>query len=55
MQLNEELFRRGSENASIYSFGRKIDFILKDGNDNELNTNEFKKVDISTLVITGNK
>jgi hypothetical protein len=52
MQLNEEMFIRGFENLNVYSFGRKIDFILKDSEDNELNTNAFKKVDISTLVVT---
>ncbi|CAO3703367.1 unnamed protein product [Rhizopus stolonifer] len=51
MQLNDELFRRESSSTGTYSFGRKIDFIMKDSDDNELNTNEFKKFDTSTLVI----
>lgn len=47
MQWNEELFHRRSYDSSSYSFGRKIDFILKDS---ELNTNEFKKKDVSAAV-----
>lgn len=45
MQLNEELFRRGSENNA--SFGSKFAFILKERGYNELNINEFKMVDVN--------
>jgi hypothetical protein len=51
MQWNEELFKRGTDISNVYSYGKKIDFILKDSQDNELNTNEFKKKNVSIAVL----
>lgn len=47
MQWNEELYQRKNADSNSYTFGEKIDFILKDGDNNELNTGEFKKKNVS--------
>lgn len=46
MQWNEELFQR----KNVIRFEKKIDFILKVGSVNELNTGEFKKKNVSISV-----
>lgn len=51
MQWNEELFQRKNADPNSYTFGKKIDFILKDSDDNELNTGEFKKKNVSKSVM----
>lgn len=51
MQWNSELFERKSTACGGYEFGRKIDFILKDNGNNELNTCEFKRKNVSKSVI----
>lgn len=51
MQWNSELFERKSTDYGSYAFGKKIDFILKDDDSNELNTCEFKKKNVSKSVI----
>ncbi|CAO3641220.1 unnamed protein product [Mucor fragilis] len=50
MEWNEELFLRKTSDQNGYSFGRKIDFILKDSNNNELNAGEFKQKNVSEAV-----
>lgn len=50
-QLNTELFERKGTACSGHEFGRKIDFILKDNGENELNTCEFKRKNVSKSVI----
>lgn len=50
IQWNEELYGRKSSNNSCYSYGRKIDFILKDNNNNELSMCEFKKANVSSAL-----
>lgn len=51
MQWNEELFRRKNADPNSYTSGKKINFILKDSDDNELNTGEFKKRNVSKSVM----
>lgn len=51
MQWNGELYDRKSATHGGYEYGRKIDFILKDKWNNELNTCEFKKKNAFTSVI----
>ncbi|KAI9478302.1 MAG: hypothetical protein EXX96DRAFT_570340 [Benjaminiella poitrasii] len=50
MQWNEEHLQRKSADSNSYAFRKKIDFILKDSNDNELNTGEFKRKNVSKKV-----
>ncbi|CAO3703102.1 unnamed protein product [Rhizopus stolonifer] len=52
MQWNEELFQRKHPDYSNYCFGKKVDFIIKDDENNELHAGEFKKTKVSKSVIT---
>lgn len=51
MQWNNELFERENAACGGYEFGRKIDFFLKDDENNELDSSEFKKKNCSKSVI----
>ncbi|CAO3625452.1 unnamed protein product [Mucor hiemalis] len=46
-QWNSEPFKRNSAEYSGHTFSEKVDFILKDTENNELNTGEFKKRNVS--------